>query len=97
MTVLNIRTAVTLAELISACQRNAPVTWTKDGGATIMSGTARAICHSPDGRTPGGFLSGSDDVRDGYVWISATFEHVMKVSDVLQMMRDQTFVCDYRP
>ena len=96
MTVLNIGTAVSLAAIIDACRRNAPVTWSPDGGETIMSGTARAICHSHDGVTPGGFLSNNDDVRDGYVWISATFEHVLSVATVLELMTAQLFITDYR-
>lgn len=94
MTVLNIGTAVALGELLTAVQQGRKVTWSPDGGDTIFDGTARAICtRTPDG-LPGGFLSASDDVRDGYVWITTStgMETTLPVPFVLELIRQQLFV-----
>lgn len=85
---LTISQATYLATLLTACQSNARVKWAVDGDTDrILDGVARAITHEG-----GGFLSRDEDVRDGYVWISGTFEHWLPVRDVLDLMAQYLFV-----
>lgn len=76
------RDAITLGQIVSACQRNQRVEWLVHGGPNTMDGVARAITDEN-----GNFLPLDVDVRDGFVWISATFEHFLPVRDVMRMVR----------
>lgn len=58
-------------------------------------GVARALT-----RDGGGFLTGADDVRDGYVWVSAgnrLFERWWPVSDLLAAFDRGGVSLDYSP
>jgi hypothetical protein len=98
---LSIGDAVTLGMILETCQQNRPVTWLVRypdtgelaSGSQTISGTARAIVADNGGRS---FVNADMDVRDGYVWISATMEHFMPVRDVIRWVQDGTFALNYR-
>lgn len=98
---LNIEDAVAIGELLRCCQSNLPVTWLvryPDTGELVgdgktISGTARAIVCDDKGTH---FMRQDMDVRDGYVWISSTFEHFLPVRDVLKWYKAGEFVLNYR-
>src|SRR4051812_44786625 len=97
---LTISFAVHLGMLLDACSRNAPCTWLPRcpdgelvGDGKTISGTLRRICGDDQGR---GFIGSEMDVRDGYVWISATFEHFLPVRQVVDAINDGTFALDFR-
>ena len=64
------------------------VRWLDDESGDVLEGVARHIVISPDGA---GFLSADDDIRDGYLRISGTFEHFIPVPDVLRMIGYMTY------
>lgn len=99
---LTITDAINLGSLLDACQRTAPVTWIArypdnneqvKGANNTVTGTLRAIVGDDKGR---GFINHDKDVREGFVWISSTFEFFLPVRLVLGWMREETFILDYR-
>ena len=90
---LTIGRAITLGSLLDACAHSYPATWLADGDGPIVSGTLRAIVKDDRGSS---FMTSNTDVRDGYVWVSGTFEHFIPVRDVLDWIEAGTFALNYR-
>jgi hypothetical protein len=86
---LTMSNLIALGEIVRAAQGTRPIRWSTDGGATICEGIARAITH--DG---GNFLSGEDDVRDGYLWVSGIFERWIPVRDLMPLVNTGLFAID---
>jgi hypothetical protein len=97
---LSISDAATLGSIIDACQSNHPTTWLArypegdliPGGKT-NTGVMRAICGDDQGR---GFINADKDVRDGFVWISSTFEWFIPVRDVIRWVKAGEMALNYR-
>ena len=85
--VLDIDTAVKLATVIGWAQRNAKITWAANGHEfdRLITGTARSI-----GDELGNFAKDTDDVRDLYLRVTATFEFFIPVRDVIFWIRNGT-------
>lgn len=83
--ILTVGQAVTIGRILDACQRQVPVTWLTESG-DIMSGTIRNV-----------EVSRGQDVREGRVRVSATFEHWFPMADVIRMVDAGEFALDYRP
>lgn len=75
-----------LAEIVHAAIDSKPVRWVNDAG-DLNEGTARAISHHG-----GGFLTDDDDVRDGFLHISAGGEYWLPVPRLVDMLRRGEFV-----
>jgi hypothetical protein len=86
--VLTMGDACTLADIIRAAQGGKRVRWLVDSG-DVMEGVARSI-----GDTDGTFLRAGQDVRDGYLRISATFEHYLPVAEVIAKCQAGEFAID---
>lgn len=67
------------------------VRWLRDPDSGVLEGVARHIVKSPDNP---GFLTDEDDVRDGYVRISATFEHFIPVREAMTLVINQCYRVD---
>jgi hypothetical protein len=81
---------VTLAEIINGCRNTAKVTWAVDGDVSrLLTGSLRYIERTNQATE---VTAESDDIRDQYVRITATFEHWMLVSDILAAIGDGLFV-----
>lgn len=96
--VLSLTTARRLGQLIDGVSNGRHVKWANDFGDDVFTGILRAFVHrTPDG-WPGAFIDDTDDIRDSYVWITGTnfgaSEHVMSVSQILEMVNQQVFVID---
>lgn len=89
-TTLNLRDAVALSTVLRAAQTNARVTWLVENGETI-TGVARHIVHDPE---TAAFLNDDDDVRDGYLRVSSTFEHFLPVREVIELVWRGEFVIE---
>ena len=90
---LTINDACTLADVIRAAQGNQTLVRLLDNG-NLLSGTARAICKSPEG----GFLSSDDDVREGYLWVT-TFggmEQWWPMAEVIELVQSGEIALNYR-
>lgn len=91
---LNMSTVLKLAELAHTVHAGQPITWLEDDGR-VSWGIARAFTHEG-----GGFLGASDDVRDGFVWLSggsSFVERWVPVSRFLAGLADGSVSLDYRP
>lgn len=83
-----------LSMLAAAVGAGQPITYLGNEGQTHW-GIARAFTH--DG---GGFLGASEDVRDGFVWLSggSHFGEVwVPVSELLSGLAEGRVALDYRP
>lgn len=87
--------AIRLGELLTACQEGKRARWLvryQDGDlvpdSNPVEGTLRSVVGDEHGRA---LLSNVQDVRDGFIWISATFELFYPVRKVLLWMQEQTF------
>jgi hypothetical protein len=91
--ILNITDACTIADIVRAAQGNQPVTKVLNDGS-LVGGTARAICKSEGG----GFLSGDDDVREGYLWVTTTmgFEQWWPMQEVITLVQSGELALNYR-
>lgn len=87
--VLNVAKACQIQTILDAAQRGSRVRWLTANN-DIIEGVARALCVARGG----GFLGAGDDVRDGYLWISGTFEHWLPVRDVMTMIGNGEFGVD---
>lgn len=84
---LTISQARLLSELLTACRISARVKWAVGGDSDrIVDGVARHIVDEHHN-----FINNDRDVRDGFVWISGTFEHFLPVRDVLDLMDRSLF------
>lgn len=93
MSTLTITELDYLSELRTLILRGARVRWAGHGDySTIAHGVARNFTDA-DGNH---WHNASGDVRDAYVWISATMEHFLPVRDVLDLMRRGLFAEDSR-
>lgn len=94
MSMLTISDAVTLGSILQSCQQNHPCTWMVPGnGGHTVTGTMRAIVKDTEHAA---LMTHDVDVRDGYVWISATFEHFLPVRDVITWVQEGAFALNYR-
>lgn len=64
------RDSESIGAIVDAATRKAPVAWGLDGGLMLLFGAARAITRE-DGRP----LDSDEDVRDGYLYLTSTFDH----------------------
>jgi hypothetical protein len=88
LTLHALRQLASLADCVFAGQ---PITRVLDDGEAF-TGTARAFT-----RLGGGFLDSTEDIRDGYVWISGLFEQWWPVSELLAGLDNGTVALNYRP
>lgn len=72
-----------LSEILRAAGNGSKVTWQPD--FEPIHGVVRHIVKDPDHAY---FLGPEDDVRDGYLRISATFEHFIPIADILKFMHE---------
>lgn len=78
------------AMLIEGCRNTARVMWGVNGDVTrVIHGHLRAIMHN---NVASGESTKSEDIRDLWVWITATMEFWLPVSQVLEQMAEGTFV-----
>ena len=91
---LNINDACTIADIVRTAQGNQPVTRLLDGGR-VISGTARAIVKDDSGAS---FLGATDDVRDGYLWVTTVmgFEEFWPMSEVMELVGSGELALNYR-
>lgn len=89
--VLDISTLRNLAELDDIVRNNRRVYLLR--GDDRLDMVARAYVVSEHNM---GFLSTGEDVRDACVWFSGTFEHVIPVADLLDVMADGLMMAEYR-
>jgi hypothetical protein len=78
-----------LQVIAQAAETNSRVSWVTDG--PVLHGTARSI-----GDERGNFLSGKDDVRDGFLRITSKtgFEYFLPVTQLIHMVRDGYLALD---
>jgi hypothetical protein len=86
---LSIAKACQIQTILRAAQGTLRVRWLTANN-DLLEGTARAICV----REGGGFCGPEDDLRDGFLWISGTFEHWLPVRDVMDMIGRGEFALD---
>jgi len=80
---------VQAASLIQGCLSTQRVKWAVNGDAeSVLTGRLRYIERTNQAT---GEQAASDDIRDQFVRITATFEHWLRVGDVLKMMSDGLF------
>ncbi len=79
--------AVSIGQVSLACRDGARVRWLTESG-DIVEGVARHITRNDTGT----LLTGEDDVRDGFLRVSATMEWFLPMSQVLTMLDDMTLV-----
>jgi hypothetical protein len=81
---------VALAEIASAAQQSAKVTYLSENG-DIVKGTARSFVVDPARPV---FLSHNDDVRDAYLWITldSGFETFPSVRHLMRLVFEGGFV-----
>lgn len=70
-----------LATLLEACDRNATLSWTTDGGESVQSAVARRI-----GSFDGASQTGAQDVRDQHLHVSGFIERWIPVTDALALL-----------
>jgi len=87
---LTVRDAVDLAAICDAAIHGRRVAWLNDRG-DIVDGIARCI-----GDERGNLAGSTDDVRDCYLRVSATFEHFLPMCEVLAQIRSGAFIANYR-
>jgi hypothetical protein len=91
-----------LGSLVDASRRHAKVARVPTtGGGDLLSdepvyGTARALVRDPQNAY---FLTGKDDVRNAYLWVTTTrgMEMFWPVAELVQDLAFSTFVIDYEP
>ncbi len=79
--------AVSIGQVSLACRDGSGVRWLTESG-DIVEGVARHITRNDTGT----LLTGEDDVRDGFLRVSATMEWFLPMSQVLTMLDDMTLV-----
>jgi hypothetical protein len=86
--VLTVADALAIGTMLDAAHKARRVSWDVDGH--VISGVARHIVEG------GNFhlLRGDEDVRDGYLRVSSTFEHLLPVPDVLEKIKTGLFVVE---
>lgn len=84
---LSIADVVALDRIVRACSHKR-VRWLTERG-DLLDGVARSI-----GDQNGNFLQRGEDVRDGYLRISGTFEHFLPVKRVMEMLGAGEFAVD---
>ena len=86
---LTVHDFVALAEVASAAQQSAPIKYLGIAGE-IISGTARCFTRN----TSGAFLTGSDDVRDAYLWVTLDtgFEVFLTVRYLMGLVHGGGFI-----
>lgn len=87
---LTMTDAVHLEIVLSAAQGNKYVARLIDD--KVVHGTARSI-----GDERGNFLTNQEDIRDGYLRVSGTFEFFWPVAELMDEAGEGTFVTDYQP
>lgn len=87
--ILTLQDALALAEIVRATQRKAKVDWLEPGGRGHLTGTMRAITDKD-----GNFVRADAEVRDAFVWISATTEWFMPVREAIRLVRGDWMVFD---
>lgn len=86
--------AIILGELLTAVRAGKKVTYSLDGGHTILTGVLRHVVVSPDNFA---FLLNDGDVRDGYIRITGIkgpSESALPVSQIVDLIRDQLFFAE---
>jgi len=84
--VLTVRELLTLAAIVNAGRAEVPVAWVTVSG-DIKTGVIRPVeLPSFDG-----------DVRQAMVRVSATFEWLWPITEVVAMVQDGSMALDYRP
>jgi hypothetical protein len=83
--VLTVHELLTLAAIVDAGRAEVPVTWMTVSG-DIKTGVIRPVQLPPSG-----------DVRQAEVRVSATFEWLWPIADVVAMVQDGSMALDYRP
>lgn len=91
MPILTIADAIVLSDIIACCSGGQPITLAED--ERIVSYTARAIVGDDEGC---GLLSSKQDVRDGFVWMSGTFERFMPVVEMMALVKSGEAALNYR-
>lgn len=95
---LSVADVLALADLAKACSKGHYVVFAP-GSLTFPNATdnfyviARYLCQDANGA----LLHEDTDLRDGYVWFTATVEHFVPVSDVLADLKSGFAVTDYPP
>ena len=84
-TVLTVSELLTLAAIVNAGRAEVPVTWETASG-DIRTGVIRPVHLPPSG-----------EVREAEVRVSATFEWLWPIAEVVAMVQDGTMALDYRP
>ena len=84
--VLTVRDLLTLAAIVNAGRAEVPVTWVTVSG-DIKTGVIRPV------ELP----SFDADVRQATVRVSATFEWLRPITEVVAMVQDGSMALDYRP
>ena len=79
---LTTRQVRALAAIVDACDAGSRVTWlVSDDSAATIDGVARHIVLDPQTFA----FIGDDDVRDGFLRISGTFEHALPIARVIDL------------
>jgi len=84
-TVLTVSELLTLAAIVDAGRAGVPVTWEAASG-DIRTGVIRPVQ-----------LPSSGEVREAEVRVSATFEWLWPIAEVVAMVQDGTMALDYVP
>ena len=84
-TVLTVSELLTLAAIVDAGRAGVPVTWEAASG-DIRTGVIRPVQ-----------LPSSGEVREAEVRVSATFEWLWPITEVVAMVQDGTMALDYVP
>jgi hypothetical protein len=78
-----------LAAVVDVAETGGPVTWETSTGR-LTTAVARGITDHRGNHWFG-------DVRDGYLWMSGTWEHFVPMAEVLDMVARGVMSLDYRP
>ena len=83
--VLTVHELLTLAAIVDAGRAGVPVTWETASG-DIKTGVIRPVQ-----------LPSSGEVREAEVRVSATFERLWPIAEVVAMVQEGSMALDYRP
>lgn len=88
---LTISQAFAVGDLVTWVTAKKKVRFSRDGGATILTGTLRHIVRSPDNY---GFLGHGEDIRDGYVRITLDtgLDIAVPVPELMEMVSETLII-----
>jgi len=83
--------ALVLGQLLVWIASGQKVRYSVDGGTTLLTGTLRHVVVSPSDFN---FQRAGEDVRDGYVRITGTFDSALPVEAIVDLILDGLFVVE---